>query len=125
MKPANQLFQMLGMAARARKIITGEELVVREVRSGNARLVIISKDASKNTMKKINDKCNSYNVEKHVYGTREELGHAIGKESRVVLALTDAGFAGKISGLLNELNRGWANDENTCTRIRETSESDE
>ncbi|BAQ10558.1 ribosomal protein [Bacillus sp. OxB-1] len=125
MKSANQLFQMLGMAARARKIITGEELVVREVRSGNARLVIISKDASKNTMKKINDKCNSYNVEKHVYGTREELGHAIGKESRVVLALTDAGFAGKISGLLNELNRGWANDENTCTRIRETSESDE
>jgi len=125
MKLANQLFQMLGMAARARKIITGEELVVREVRSGNARLVIISKDASKNTMKKINDKCNSYNVEKHVFGTREELGHAIGKESRVVLALTDAGFAGKISGLLNELNRGWANDENTCTRIRETSESDE
>lgn len=124
MKSANQLFQMLGMAARARKIITGEELVVREVRSGNARLVIISKDASKNTMKKINDKCNSYNVEKHVFGTREELGHAIGKESRVVLALTDAGFAGKISGLLNELNRGWANDENTCTRIRETSESD-
>ncbi|MFS0574186.1 YlxQ family RNA-binding protein [Sporosarcina sp. 179-K 3D1 HS] len=125
MKSSKQLFQMLGMAARARKIITGEELVVREVRSGNAHLVIISEDASKNTMKKINDKCNSYNVEKHVYGTREELGHAIGKESRVVLALTDAGFAGKVSGLLNELNRGWANDENTCTRIRETSESDE
>ena len=56
---------------------------------------------------------------------REELGHAVGKESRVVLALTDTGFAKKLSGLLNEYNRGWTNDENTCTRIRETSESDE
>ncbi len=33
-------------------------------------------------------------------------GHAIGKESRVVLAITDAGFAGKLSELLNEYNRG-------------------
>ncbi|GKV55550.1 50S ribosomal protein L7ae [Sporosarcina sp. NCCP-2222] len=119
------IYQTLGMAARARKIVTGEELVVREIRNGKAKLVIVSNDASKNTMKKITDKCNSYNVEKHVLGSREELGHAIGKESRVVLALTDAGFAGKLSGLLNESNRGWANDEDTCTRIREESESDE
>ncbi|MCG7334011.1 YlxQ family RNA-binding protein [Sporosarcina sp. ACRSM] len=102
MTDSKRIFQMLGMAARARKIITGEELVVREIRAGNAQLVIVSEDASKNTMKKITDKCTSYNVEKHVFGSREDLGHAIGKESRVVLALTDAGFAGKLSGLLNE-----------------------
>lgn len=119
-----KVLQLLGLAARARKIITGEELTVREIRAGKAHLVIIAEDASKNTMKKISDKCNTYNVEKHVFGTREMLGHAIGKESRVVLALTDAGFANKMSGLLNDYNRGWANDENTCTRIRETSESD-
>ncbi|WP_252503570.1 YlxQ family RNA-binding protein [Sporosarcina sp. Marseille-Q4943] len=125
MNHPTKIFQLLGMAARARKLITGEELVVKEVRSGNARLVIVSEDASKNTQKKVNDKCSFYNVEKHVFGSREALGHAIGKESRVVLALTDAGFAKKASGLLNEYNRGWANDEDTCTRIRETSKSDE
>lgn len=120
-----KILQLLGLAARARKIITGEELTIREIRAGKAYLVIISEDASFNTMKKITDKCNTYNVEKHVFGTREMLGHAIGKESRVVLALTDAGFSSKMSGLLNESNRGWANDENTCTRIREASESDQ
>ncbi|KXH80020.1 YlxQ family RNA-binding protein [Sporosarcina sp. HYO08] len=124
MRDPQRILQLLGMASRARKIITGEDLVVREIRSNNAQLVIVSEDAAKNTMKKITDKCLSYNVEKHVFGKREDLGHAIGKESRVVLALTDAGFARKLSGLLNEYNRGWANDENTCTRIRETSESD-
>ncbi|GEN81987.1 50S ribosomal protein L7ae [Sporosarcina luteola] len=125
MNHSNEIFQLLGMAARARKLITGEEMVVKEIRSGNARIVIVSEDASKNTLKKVDDKCKFYNVEKHVFGSREALGHAIGKESRVVLALTDAGFAKKASGLLNEYNRGWANDEDTCTRIRETSESDE
>ncbi|WP_342509543.1 YlxQ family RNA-binding protein [Sporosarcina sp. FSL K6-2383] len=123
MNDPKKIFQLLGMAARARMIITGEELVIREVRNGSAHLVIVSEDASKNTMKKLTDKCLYYNVEKHDFGSREDLGHAIGKESRVVLALTDAGFARKLSGLLNEFNRGWANDENTCTRIRETSES--
>lgn len=106
MKDAKKILQMLGMATRARMMITGEELVVREVRAGNAHLVVISEDASANTVKKITDKCTFFNVEKHVFGSREELGHAIGKESRVVLAITDAGFAGKLSELLNEYNRG-------------------
>jgi ribosomal protein L7Ae-like RNA K-turn-binding protein len=101
-----RILQLLGLAARARMITTGEELVIREVRSGNARLVIISNDASANTHKKINDKCTSFNVEKHIFGSREDLGNAIGKESRVVLAITDAGFAGKLSELLNEYKRG-------------------
>ncbi|EGQ27480.1 YlxQ family RNA-binding protein [Mammaliicoccus sciuri] len=115
MTDPTKIYQLLGMAARARKIVTGEDLVVREVRSGHAELVILSKDASANTMKKLTNKCNTYNVEKHDFGSREDLGHAIGKEARVVLALTDKGFAKKLSELLNEYNRGWANDENTST----------
>ena len=106
MKDLKQILQLLGMATRARMIVTGEELVIREVRNGKARLVIVSADASANTIKKITDKCTFFNVEKHVFGNREEIGHAIGKESRVVLAVTDAGFARKLSELLNEYNRG-------------------
>lgn len=106
MKDPKQILQLLGMATRARMIVTGEELVIREVRNGKARLVIVSADASANTIKKITDKCTFFNVEKHVFANREEIGHAIGKESRVVLAVTDAGFARKLSELLNEYNRG-------------------
>lgn len=106
MNEEQKIYQLLGIATRARKVITGEDLTVREVQAGKAHLVIITSDASENTMKKITDKCNFFNVEKHVFGNREDLGHAIGKESRVVLAITDAGFAKKISELLNEYNRG-------------------
>ena len=46
----------LGLANRARKIISGEELVLKEVRSGKAKLVLLSEDASANTTKRIIDK---------------------------------------------------------------------
>lgn len=96
------MLQLLGLAARARKVISGEELVVKEIRSGNAKLVLLASDASNNTSKKITDKCQYYNVEFHVFGDRYDLGHATGKEARVALAITDSGFAKKMSSLLNE-----------------------
>ena len=48
---------LLGLANRAGKIISGEELVIKEIRSGKAKLVFFSEDASANTKKKITDKC--------------------------------------------------------------------
>lgn len=98
----NAILQLLGLAARARKVISGEELVIKEIRSGKAKLVLLASDASANTSKKIKDKCTYYNVELHVFGDRYDLGHATGKESRVSLAITDTGFANKMSNLLNE-----------------------
>lgn len=97
-----RLLQLLGLAARARKVVSGEELVVNEIRSNNAKLVLLATDASKNSNKKIQDKCTFYNVEYHVFGDRYQLGHAIGKEARVAIAIVDSGFAKKMSSLLNE-----------------------
>ena len=81
-------------------------MTVNEVRKGKVELVILSEDASKNTSKKLHDKCKSYNVDLHVFGTRFELGHAVGKAERVTIAITDAGFAKKIKSLIDENNRG-------------------
>jgi ribosomal protein L7Ae-like RNA K-turn-binding protein len=97
-----KILQLLGLATRARMMISGEELVVNDVRKGKAKLVIIAEDASENTNKKLHDKCKSFNVDILVLGSRYELGHAIGKEERVVIAITDRGFAKKITSLFNE-----------------------
>lgn len=92
---------LLGLAYRARKIIAGEELVIKEVRSGQAKLVLLSSDASSNTEKKITDKCSYYNVPLYKVESREQLGNAIGKEARVVVAVLDEGFASKLKTLLH------------------------
>ena len=38
------------------------------------------------------DMCNYYDVPFYIWGRKEELGAAIGREYRASLALTDAGF---------------------------------
>ncbi|HLU21863.1 YlxQ family RNA-binding protein [Lederbergia graminis] len=93
---------LLGLANRARKIISGEELVVKEIKSNKAKLVLISKDASINTTKKIQDKCTFYKIPFRFVQSRNQLGHAIGKFERVVVAVLDEGFAQKLSSMLDE-----------------------
>lgn len=92
--------QMLGLAMRARKIVTGEGLVVQAVRSNHAKLVILATDASANTAKKVTDKCSHYNVPCFQLSTRFDLGHAIGKDARVTIAITDSKLAESIQHLL-------------------------
>jgi len=58
-----------------------------------AELVIVAEDASDNTKKKFKNMCNFYEVPIYFYGDKDTLGHAMGKEFRAMVAVTDAGFA--------------------------------
>ncbi|MDA5107337.1 MULTISPECIES: YlxQ family RNA-binding protein [Brevibacillus] len=92
--------QLLGLAMRARKVIAGEELVVQAVRTGQAKLVLLAADASANTAKKVRDKCAYYGVPCVTAGDRYALGHAIGKDGRVTVAVTDGKLADSMLRLL-------------------------
>jgi ribosomal protein L7Ae-like RNA K-turn-binding protein len=92
---------LLGLANRARRVTSGEELVLKEIRNGNAKLVLLSEDASSNTAKKINDKSGYYKVPLRTVTDRYTLGSAIGKDARVVVAVVDIGFANKLMQLLD------------------------
>jgi ribosomal protein L7Ae-like RNA K-turn-binding protein len=97
----NQWMSLLGLAYRARKIISGEELSVKQIQCGKAKLILLSADASANTTKKITNKCNSYEVPYKLVENRYLLGQAIGKDERVVVAVLDGGFAKKMVTLLD------------------------
>ena len=79
---------MLGLAQRAGKLISGEELVIKAVQSGQARLVFLANDAGSNVTKKTTDKFNAL-----------ELSMAIGKPRKTV-AVVDAGFSKKMRTLM-------------------------
>ena len=88
-----KILSMFGLAARAGRMASGEFQTETAVKSGTACLVIVAEDASENTKKLFRDKCAFYEVPVVFLGTKEELGHAIGKEYRASLAILDAGFA--------------------------------
>ncbi|MEI4788887.1 YlxQ family RNA-binding protein [Bacillus sp. FJAT-53060] len=97
----SEWYPLLGLANRARKVVSGEDLVIKEIRHARAKLVLLAEDASSNTEKKVSDKCRSYNVPVRKVEDRSVLGRSIGKESRVVVAVTDQGFAKKLISLLD------------------------
>lgn len=90
---SNKVLSLLGLAQRAGKIVSGDESVLAAVRAGEARLVLLATDAAANARKKYTDKCRSYGVRLVEFGTRDQLGHALGKRERVVVAVNDDGFA--------------------------------
>ncbi|MBS5521054.1 MAG: ribosomal L7Ae/L30e/S12e/Gadd45 family protein [Clostridiales bacterium] len=92
---------MVGLATRAGKAASGEFSTEKAVKRGKAVLVLVAGDASENTKKMFTNMCAFYKVPLKIYGTKETLGRAMGKEYRASIALLDRGFAGSVLKLIN------------------------
>ena len=101
MKQKDKVLSLIGLAMKAGRCTSGEMMTESETKSGRARLVIIASDASENTKKKFRDMCKFYEVPIYIYGDKDTLGHAMGKEFRASLAILDEGFADGIRRALN------------------------
>ena len=89
----NKALSMISLATKAGKTVSGEFCTEKEVKTGRAALVIVAGDASENTKKKFRNMCDYYHVPIYFYEDKDTLGHAMGKEFRASLAVTDEGFA--------------------------------
>ncbi len=96
-----KILNLIGLATKAGKIASGEFMTEQSVKSGKASLVIVSEQSSDNTKKMFTNMCTYYKVPIYFFGEKGELGHAMGKEMRASLALTDDGFAKAVVKLFN------------------------
>ena len=85
----------LGLAARIRKIETGERASL-SIRNKKAKCCILAEDCGENAKKKIQDKCAFYKVELVFVNSREELSLALGKVNSPYVTITDEGIAKQI-----------------------------
>lgn len=99
----NKVYSMLGLATRSRNLVSGEFSTEKAVKERKAFLVIVATDASDNTKKQFRNMCDFYHVEMREFGTKEELGRAMGKEMRASLAVINEGFAKSIIKILEEI----------------------
>ncbi|MDE6889219.1 MAG: ribosomal L7Ae/L30e/S12e/Gadd45 family protein [Eubacterium sp.] len=108
MKP-DKVLSMIGIAARAGSIASGEFSTEKAAKGGRAYLVILAKDASQNTKKHFSDMCAYREIPYFEYADKKQLGNCIGKEYRASLAVTDENLGGAIIKRLTEteqLNNG-------------------
>lgn len=92
----NKLLTMLGFAIKSGNLVSGENTVEIFMPKRKVSLLIIAEDASENTKDKFVSMAERYNVPYLIYGTREELSHAIGKFNRTVIGLTNKKFSREI-----------------------------
>ena len=84
---------LLGIAKKSGNVKSGEFAVEQAVKSGEAKLVIVSSDASDNTKKLFNDKCAYYEIPIIEALDKNSLGRALGTDVRSSAAVTDEGLA--------------------------------
>ena len=84
---------LLGLAEKAGKVRSGEFSTEKAVKSGKAGLVIVSEESSDNTKKMFRNMCTYYKVPYFEFGSKEELGHILGKQMRASLAVIDENFS--------------------------------
>ena len=103
MTDKERAFGMIGLAARAGKVVSGSDSVIGAIRSNNVKLLIITRDISRNSLDRILKNMTGENeITCYSFSTSDELGDALGKPNRTVAAITDKSFAEGISGKLIE-----------------------
>ena len=109
MENNNKALNLIGLATKAGKTASGEFSTEKSVKSGRSHMVIVSEEASDNTKKMFTNMCTHYKVPIYLFGTKDELGHAMGQEFRASLSVEDAGFAKSMAELMN-INGGSLNE---------------
>ena len=98
----DRIYSLLGIAQKAGKVSAGD-MAQQSVKDRKARLLVIASDASGNTRDKLTRMAENAGVPWVLYGTMEDLGHAVGKSDRACLSVRDTGFAKSLRSLLEGL----------------------
>ena len=77
-----KVLYLLGLAQRAGKLVTGEELVTKEIQAQKAKFVFVASDAGKHTLKKLQDKSRYYEIPLSEAFTSLELTQALGNQEK-------------------------------------------
>ena len=97
----NKILNLLGLANKAGKIISGDEKVTKSLK--DIFLVFVASDVSLRTKDKYEKKCFYYNVRCDFSFTSNELEKALGK-SRKIIGISDKGFALAFEKLRGEMD---------------------
>ena len=85
----DRLFNAIGLCMKAGKARSGAFAAENAVRSGSAKLLLLEETASEATKTHYEHLCAAHGVP---FYTVETVGGAIGKDSHIVMAVTDPGF---------------------------------
>ncbi|WP_305767536.1 L7Ae/L30e/S12e/Gadd45 family ribosomal protein [Candidatus Epulonipiscium viviparus] len=100
-----KIYQLLSLCQKGRNLVSGEFAVRQAVLDKKAFLTIVATDASNNTKKLFNDKCNYRKIPVRVWGDSDSIGKYLGKEHRVVIGIVNEKLATKLVNMIDDAVR--------------------
>ena len=95
----NKLQGLLGLCARAGKVLSGEDICEQAVKRRTAFVVLMDENASSNAKKALSDACAYYGVPIYTL-PGDLLGDSIGKPGRMAAAITDQALATRLANMI-------------------------
>lgn len=89
----DKVYAALSLAAKAGKVKSGEFQSENTIKSGKAAGCFVASDASENTKHQFRAMAGNAGVPFRIYGDREGLGRAVGKDFRASVVITDQRLA--------------------------------
>ena len=97
----NKALGLIGLSARARKIVYGADSTKEALEKGRVKLVIVSKEASEKTIKNFKFYSEKYSVPICIFGKIEDLSKSIGKKNKAILGILDENLAKEIKKIID------------------------
>ena len=102
-----KMYNFIGIAMKAGKLAVGENKSEDSLRIGKAVLLLLSNDASENSVRKFTNICAAKNVPILTLSRgRDELGRVLGRREAAAAAVLDTGFAERILKFDRDINGG-------------------
>ncbi len=74
-----EFFQCFGLCMKAGKLAYGADMCIDKIKYKKAKIIILAKDSSQNTIEKFERICSENNVKIYKYGSKADLSFAIRK----------------------------------------------
>ncbi|MBP5493350.1 MAG: ribosomal L7Ae/L30e/S12e/Gadd45 family protein [Clostridiales bacterium] len=96
-----RILKTIGLAYRASLLTSGFDAIELALHAGAVALLLIATDGSVKQREKLRRIANEEETEVRDLASSEELGRAIGKDSRIAIAVLDEGMAKKLKQLID------------------------
>jgi ribosomal protein L7Ae-like RNA K-turn-binding protein len=95
------VYGLLGISAKAGKIIAGMDIILENLAKKKVKLVIVAEDASEKTIKNIRYYCEKENVELIIFGNISENSKSIGKHNKAIIGILDKNLANSLQKVIH------------------------
>lgn len=99
----DKILGLLGLSARAGKVIFGTDACIEYVNKNKIKLLLIAEDASDRTKLKFNEIAKDTQIPIYELGSIDEISKSIGKRNKAIIGITDINFSKEI---IKRINRG-------------------